>query len=129
MGLTGAAPAKPACGPCGDMSGFLAVSEDEPAADAAIAALRERGPAGLDALVAAWSDAIERYRALAATGSAELSEPSWARLAHALDRVGAQRDNWAAQLYWYTDLDKALAASKETGRPWSVSARGSVGAE
>jgi hypothetical protein len=41
----------------------------------------------------------------------------WARIAEATDRIGAQRDNLAARLYWYTDLEQAQAAARETGRP------------
>jgi hypothetical protein len=106
-----------ACGPCGDMTAFLAVSDDREEATAAIATLRDRGPVGLQEFLAEWGSTIDRYAALVAAGSPELSDPSWARLTRAIDGVGAQRDNYAATLYWYTDLDKARAASKESGRP------------
>ncbi len=117
LSLGTAAPAGFACGTYGDMSVFLAVSEDRQVAGAAIAALRDRGPAGLQDFLAAWGGTIDRYPALVAAGSPEVSDPMWARLTRAIDGVGAQRDNHAAKLFWYTDLDKARAASKESGKP------------
>lgn len=117
LGLGAGAPAGFACGPYGDMTVFLAVSEDREEAGAAIAALRDRGPAGLQEFLTAWGGTIDRYPDLVAAGSPELSDQLWARLTRAIDGVGAQRDNVAAKLYWYTDLDKARAASKESGRP------------
>ena len=35
----------------------------------------------------------------------------------ALDGIAGQRDCYASQLFWYTDLEKAKAESKATGKP------------
>lgn len=70
-----------------------AVSDDPQVAQAAISRLRDAGPPGLEAAIEAGAPAA------------------------VLDAVGAQRDNDCARLYWYTDLDKAMAASTETGKP------------
>jgi hypothetical protein len=79
-----------------------AMSNDPRVADAAIAALRERGQRGVELMVqSAPTDAPEnlaRYRA-------------------ALDRVCQQRDCYTSQLYWYTDLERAKAVAKATGKP------------
>ena len=37
--------------------------------------------------------------------------------AAALDAVGQQRDCYASQLYWFTDLEQAKAAAKASGKP------------
>lgn len=65
--------------------------------EAALRALRAAGPGGLDALLA-----------LGGSG------PRWEA---AVDAVAAQRDASASGLYWYTDLDAALAAARARGRP------------
>ena len=67
-------------------------------AAAAVAALREAGPAGLDALLAREGD----------------HGPRWQR---AVDAVAAQKDAGVSGLYWYTDLDRAIGAARESGRP------------
>jgi hypothetical protein len=74
-----------------------AVAEDDAAARAAVQALRAMGPRGLDAL-------------LALRGSG----PRWEA---AVDAVAAQRDASASGLYWYTDLEAAVAAARLAGRP------------
>ena len=74
-----------------------AVSENPSEAAAAIAALRDAGPAGLEALFNVDADAV-RKRA-------------------ALDAVARQKDSYASRLYWYTDFDKAKAAAQATGKP------------
>src|SRR5262249_9198830 len=75
------------------------------------------GPEGLVQLYTANSMQVDRLRALRASGDTAALDPALERVSHALDAVGAQRDNWAQRLYWYTDLDKAEAAAKATGRP------------
>ncbi len=112
--VTAAAPA----GACGnDLLAHLAVSDDPQQAEAAIAALREFGPAGLGTLLGAHARAIDAWDARPVSGVAPVPDPALQRLCAALDRVGAQRDNIAARLYWHTDLEKAKAAARETGRP------------
>lgn len=91
-----------ACGgPDPDQLALQAASPDAVAAASARAQLREMGPAGLDVLLEAYPPA-ERGRP---------------EVAAALDAVGGQRDNAAARLYWYTDLERAKAASRSTGMP------------
>lgn len=68
--------------------------------DQAIAVLRGLGPAG-----------VERVLAAEPAGA---GHEGWERV---LDRVCAQRDCAASRLYWYTDLDQALAAAERTQRP------------
>jgi hypothetical protein len=94
-----------------------ATAADGANADSAIASLRERGPKGLEALVKTHADSIEAYRSWLKTPGKATFDPLWPRLDRALDGVGAQCDNYAARLYWYTDIEKAKAAAKATGRP------------
>ncbi|HUK81657.1 MAG TPA: hypothetical protein VLZ12_03400 [Verrucomicrobiae bacterium] len=70
-----------------------AVSENPTEAAAAIAALRNAGPAGLQALFEIHADRT------------------------VLDEVAAQKDSYASRLYWYTDFEKARAAAKASGKP------------
>jgi len=84
-----------------------ALGEDGARAARATAALRAVGPLGLEVLIAAHKDVLQRGEA----------DPRWARLRAAIDRVAAQRDAYASRLYWYTDLELAKAAARETGRP------------
>jgi hypothetical protein len=91
--------------PAGAVSGEAAV------ASASIAALRSRGPAGLNLLLDTYAADIARIQ------RGETPPENWERLRAALDAVAGQRDAYASGLYWYTDLDAALAASKESGRP------------
>jgi hypothetical protein len=74
-----------------------AISSEPEVARRARRTLREAGPAGLQALIELRS-----------------SSPRWTE---AVEAVAAQRDAGASLLYWYTDLDRALAAARESGRP------------
>jgi hypothetical protein len=79
----------------------------------AIAELRELGPAGLETLRRVHAEEINRQIAnplLAAT-------PEWQRLSLALDTVSQQKDSYLSGLYWYTDLNQAKLASRQTGKP------------
>jgi hypothetical protein len=80
-----------------------ALSKNKPEADAAIAALRAQGQAGVDALAAVGAELtdsldIRRYRL-------------------ALDRVCRQRDCYTSRLFWYTDLEQAKGAARKSGKP------------
>jgi hypothetical protein len=88
------------------------LSENKDEAARAIAALRAAGPAGLESLISTYQAAIQRHR-----DDPTKSEPMWDRLSAALDGVAAQKDAWAAGLYWYTDLAAAERAAKESGKP------------
>ena len=50
------------------------------------------------------------------TASPDAAE-TWRRLSAAIDAVAAQKDAAYAGLYWHTDLEKAKAAARESGRP------------
>ena len=91
---------------------IAAVSEDAAEATRATTALRARGPEGLEALFSTYRAAVDRHRA-----EPTRAEPTWGRLATALDAVAAQKDAWAAGLYWYTDMDAARRAATESGKP------------
>lgn len=91
-----------------------ATSDDPDRAKAAIDSLRSRGPDGLAALCERNRELIARYTA---DPSLDRVDPQWRRLCCALDGVAGQRDAYASQLYWHTEIDSALAASRETGRP------------
>lgn len=70
--------------------------------DPQIAALRDRGPAALEALLARYDHAAPEDRdALAAT----------------IDAVAGQRYATTSRLYWYTDLARAEQAAQQLHRP------------
>jgi hypothetical protein len=102
-----AAPGKPAT-PVGlpDLA-RRAISSDTHTSGPAIAALREAGPAGLDALFDGHAGILRRGT----------SDPAWPRLTAALDAVARQKDAVAAHLYWYTDLGEAKEAARASRRP------------
>ena len=79
---------------------------------AAIQALREAGPTGLDALFASKKPLIEQMR----SNQASMESAEIAALRQALDTVGAQRDEYASGLYWYTDLKAAKAEARRSGK-------------
>jgi hypothetical protein len=108
----GPAAAAPAPGDDQTALCIAALSENKEEAGRAIAALRAAGPSGLAALMEWYQSAIDRHRQ-----NPTKSEPMWDRLSAALDGVAAQKDAWAAGLYWYTDLAAAQRAAKESGRP------------
>lgn len=86
-------------------SALSAVSSE---AESAIAGLRASGPAGLQTLIATHRGLLDSHRP---------NDPRWLRLRHALSLVGAQHDNHASRLYWYTDLAEAQAAARAAGKP------------
>jgi hypothetical protein len=93
-----------------------AVSEDQTVSAAAVARLRARGPAGLDALLKANAALIVRHESQAGVTSGS-EGPEWNRLKTALDTVGSQCDCYASRLYWYTDLDAAKAVARTSRKP------------
>jgi len=88
-----------------------AVSPDSATASAAIRELRAMGQPGLDVLFARYAVEIERY------GKSGNASDEWKPIAKALDTVAMQYDSYAAQLYWYTDLDAAKRAAKAQHKP------------
>jgi hypothetical protein len=75
--------------------------------------LRSLGPAGLEMLMAQHADEINRHIA----NPKAASSADWERITNALDTVGQQKNNYLSGLYWYTDLEEAKKASRETGKP------------
>jgi hypothetical protein len=103
----------PQCAPPPLESEVLSGNAD--VSDHAIATLRERGYAGLDSLLAAYREKIESAKN---TDPLALSrDTQWQRVRHAIDEVAQQRDAYASRLYWFTDLEKAKAEARVTGRP------------
>ena len=90
-----------------------AVSEDPAEASAAIEELRALGPEGLEALMAEHADRINIRIKEPRIGDS----PDWQRVATALDLVGQQKNNFISGLYWYTDLEAAKKAARESGKP------------
>src|SRR3954463_16525407 len=69
---------------------FKAVRANPTESLAAIAELRSRGPAGLEALFSAHASLIERHT----SNSLEPSTEEWERLTVALDAVSQQKDSY-----------------------------------
>ncbi|MEW6302599.1 MAG: hypothetical protein AB1705_03955 [Verrucomicrobiota bacterium] len=103
---------------CSDYGGGLtlfarqAVSAEAEVAKAAIATLRKAGPDGLRALQETHAALLTNWR----SGQADNS-PEWARVRHAMDAVGQQKDCHASGLYWHTDLEQAKVAARASGKP------------
>ena len=91
-----------------------AVAEKPEVAAPAIAALREAGPAGLEALFEVHGEQSVKIALLNAHPD---SMHEVRRLASALDAVARQKDAYASRLYWYTELPKAQAAARAGGKP------------
>ncbi len=77
----------------------------------AIRKLREMGPEGLNGLFNTYAADIKSYRE---TGK---ETENWKKIAAALDAVAMQKDAYAAQLYWYTDLEEAKRVAHAAGKP------------
>ena len=88
-----------------------AISTDSSVAQKAQEHLRAAGPQGLQLLEQSFASEISAHR------KGAVADARWNRIATALDRVGGQYDNYASGLYWYTDLEKAKAAARASGRP------------
>ena len=88
----------------------IAMSENTAESAAAIATLRAQGSTGIQAFLKTYQEELQvnPYQAIA---------PRWQRLSAALDAICQQRDCYASQLYWYTDLAQAKAAAKASGKP------------
>jgi hypothetical protein len=78
-------------------------AKDVVASSSNIAALRDRGPAGLKTFLETYGN--------------QLTSTANPQLRAALDRLCQQRDCYASRLYWYTDLEQAKAAAKASGKP------------
>lgn len=94
-----------------------ATSDDQALSAMAIKALRAAGQPGITALsnVYGKETAAHLQRARAVETTAE--DETWNRIQCAFDSVGEQRDNYASQLYWFTDLEQAEASARASGKP------------
>lgn len=95
-------------------------TQDDPTGDPAV--WRDKGPEGFAELYESMANEIDAYRTYKAQGIQNNQYPEgWlAQLEssiRALDRVARQRDAYASGLFWYTDLDAAIAQARRTGRP------------
>lgn len=90
-----------------------AVSKNTAESAAAIEGLRSLGPVGLNRLLLRYGDEIKRHI------DDPLLKPDaeWQRITKALDAVSGQKNSYISGLYWYTDLDAAKQAAKESGKP------------
>lgn len=88
-----------------------AVSSDLNEAKIAVGKLREMKQAGLDALFEQYGAQIYEFKR---TG---IKNAEWSRISAAIDEVAMQKDAYASQLFWLTDLNEAKRLSKETGKP------------
>ena len=91
-----------------------AVTGDPKEAALAITELRAMGQSGLDTLFEVYGNEI---KALASGDAAIAQNESLQRVSTALDSVSQQRNSYASRLYWYTDLEKAKAAARASGKP------------
>ena len=83
----------------------------------AISALRAEGAAGLKAFLNEYAAEVNYRRLELAGTNPQAASLSWQRTAAALDQICQQRDCYASELYWHTDLEKAKAAARESGKP------------
>jgi hypothetical protein len=89
-----------------------AVSPDPAIHGPARQQLRDAGPAGLQALCDLLPSSVPM--------PAAAPDPIPALLTDAIDLVAAQRDAASSRLYWYTDLDQALAVAQAQDKPLLV---------
>ena len=94
-----------------DLLAVKAVSSGENESAEAIIKLRERGPDGLTALFATYSEEISEFR----RNGTETEK--WRKIAAAIDAVAMQKDAYASELYWYTDLNEAKKAARSSNKP------------
>lgn len=88
-----------------------AASENQAEAASAINQLRSMRQEGLDALFETYAADIKRF---GETGS---GDDDWKRIASAIDSVAMQKDAYASQLYWFTDLEEAKRVAKDKSKP------------
>ena len=60
---------------------------------------------------------LHPQKALPAASASATAEARWKRLAASIDAVAAQKDAAYSGLYWHTDIEKAKAAARSSGRP------------
>jgi hypothetical protein len=87
------------------------ISSDSAVSFEAIKNLRSLGKDGLDVLFQIYSADIAKF---STTGEAT---EDWKKIAFALDSVAMQKDAYASNLYWFTDLDEAKKQADKTNKP------------
>ena len=90
-----------------------AVSEDCSESAPAIEELRSLGPAGLETLMTRYAGEISRH----IVDPTLKPDAEWLRITKALDTVSGQKNSYLSGLYWYTDLNEAEKAARESGKP------------
>jgi hypothetical protein len=94
-----------------------ALATDPAVAKFAIAALRAKGPSGLEAMLNTHAELLKSHSLNSISpGNTDRNE-AWLRLKTALDSIARQRDSYASKLYWYTDFEQAKAAARVSGKP------------
>jgi hypothetical protein len=88
-----------------------AASDNPVVAADAVKNLRAMGQEGLDALFVKYAVEIRQY------GVGGGGNDAWNRIAAAVDTVAMQRDAYASQLFWQTNLERAMQESQKTGKP------------
>lgn len=87
------------------------ISENQTEAVSAVNQLRLMRQEGLDALFETYAAEIKRF------GETGESDDEWKRIAFALDGVAMQKDAYASQLFWFTDLEQAKSVAKSQNKP------------
>ncbi len=83
----------------------------------AVTRLRAEGASGLEAFLSEYAAELNYRRLELAETNPQAASPSWQRISTALDQICQQRDCYASELYWHTDLEKAKTAARATGKP------------
>jgi hypothetical protein len=92
-----------------------AISSDESRSALAVAQLRAQGPEGLRILLKTYDAQIaQSEQGSDGKDPGERAAPAWKM---AMDKVAGQCDAWASRLFWYTDLEQAKAAARESHKP------------
>lgn len=94
-----------------------AASVDSSESAEAVKALRAEGASGLEAFLSEYAAELNYRRLELAETNPQAASPSWQRISAALDQICQQRDCYASELYWHTDLEKAKAAARASGKP------------
>src|ERR1044071_382443 len=83
----------------------------------AISRLRAEGAPGLEAFLSEYAAELNYRRLELAETNPQAASLSWQLISTALDQICQQRDCYASELYWHTDLEKAKAAARASGKP------------
>ncbi len=93
-----------------------ATAVDAKQAGRGVKELRAAGPAGMAALSQVYSNQVVEHLSQSLAG-AVTTDGNWERIRTAFDAVGEQRDAYVSGLYWYTNLDQAMAVARASGKP------------